>query len=86
MCQHYKSIVLFSYYLLTISPVYGQTVQLPSSYVPFTVSEADFKSMHEYLMNQPTKFSLPILQWLEQQSAAAKVKAAEKKPDEKVPE
>jgi hypothetical protein len=38
-------------------------------FVPFTVKEADARQMRQWLDEQPMKFGLPVLQWLDQMEA-----------------
>ncbi len=48
------------------------------TYVPIVVTEQDAKSLRQFLDEQPMKFGLPILQWLDALEQRA-VKDAEKK-------
>jgi hypothetical protein len=38
--------------------------QPPPPYVAFTVDEGTYKQLQDYLGNQPAKFSVPLLNWL----------------------
>ncbi len=63
----------FVFALLT-TPVFAQ-----SAFVPLTVTEQDAKNLRQYLDEQPMKFSLPILQWIDALEQRAVKAEAEKK-------
>lgn len=53
-----------------------------SIFVPLTVTEQDAKNLRQYLDEQPMKFSLPILQWIDAlEQRAVKDKAEAEKKD-----
>jgi hypothetical protein len=73
--------ILFAY------PAFAQAQQ-PQKYIPFTVEEKDAVDLRKYLDEQPMKFALPILQWMEtmeQKAIKANEKAADDKPTEEKP-
>lgn len=49
-----------------------------STFAPITITEQDAKNLRQFLDEQPMKFGLPILQWLDALEQRA-VKEAEKK-------
>lgn len=66
--------------ILVSSPLVAQQ-QAPAPppvvpYIPITITEQDHNQLRDWLMEQPTKFSLPVLQWLEEQQRKARVAKA----------
>lgn len=61
--------------------------QQPQPYVPFTVDENNFKALQTYLGEHPAKFSMALVNWLNNMEAkavadkAAADKAFEQKPE-----
>jgi hypothetical protein len=56
----------------------------PQAYVPFTVSEADYMALRQYLEQQPHMFSRKVIDWLdgaEGRAIAAAAAAAKAKTD-----
>lgn len=79
-----RNIFLVATFVFAASPVFAQTA--PQKFVPFTVEENDAKNARAFLDDQPMKFSLPILQWmeaLEQRAMKAAADAAKPKTEEK---
>ena len=68
--------------LLTI-PVCAQQQQ--QKYVPFTVDEKDARDLRTFLDEQPMKFSLPILKWMDALETKALLSEAEAKTKEDKP-
>lgn len=50
------------------------------AFVPFVVTQSDYTAVRQFLLEQPTKFALPVLQWLEQREREALV-ATQKPPE-----
>ena len=54
-----------------------------SSFVPLTVTEQDATNLRKFLDEQPLKFSLPILQWVDAlEQRAVKAEADKEKKDD----
>lgn len=69
--------------LLVSAPAWAQQPPAMSAppYAPITINEAAYKEITGWLLDQPAKFSIPVLQWLEaQQRAAAAVANKPKDP------
>ena len=62
--------------------VIATAAQAQSSFVPFTVTEKDAQDLRKFLDEQPLKFGLPMLQWIDMLEQRA-VKAAADKPEDK---
>ena len=54
----------------------------PPQFVPFTVNEQDARDLRKFLDEQPMKFGLPVLQWIEAKEQQA-ILAIEKDKAEK---
>ena len=64
----------FSPVLLAALFVGGEAVaQQPQPFVAITLDETAFNELRGYLMEQPAKFAVPLLQWLEQKQNAARM-------------
>ena len=75
---------LIAFSLLAV-PAFAQPAQRPPeppSYVPFTIYEEDANKLRAYLDEQPMKFSLPILQWVQELEQRAVIEANAKKAQE----
>jgi hypothetical protein len=57
----------------------GAPAPAPAAFVPFQVTQADYNAVRQFLMEQPAKSALPVLQWLEQREQEAQ-KAAQPAP------
>lgn len=57
-------------------------------FVPFTIDEAAFKQLHDYLAGQPLKFARPLADWLDfaERKAVSDKAEAEAKVKEKPPQ
>jgi hypothetical protein len=59
----------------------AQAPQSGPSYVPITIDETTYKGLHNYLGEQPGKFSTPLINWLNGEEAkAVSAKAAKEEP------
>lgn len=70
--------------LLAASLAYAQQAQ---PFAPLTIDKTDFDQLRSWLLEQPTKFGGPVVQWLDTQEAKAlaAAKAKADKAAEKVP-
>ena len=71
--------------LLVSAPAWAQQPPLQPQYVPITIDEKSYKEITGWLLEQPTKFGAPMLQWLETQERAAVALANKPKEPPKVP-
>jgi hypothetical protein len=66
--------VLIALALISVSlPAHAQ------QFVPFTVDEQSYRDLRTWIDEQPTKFGLPLLNWIDRQEQKALVAEAEKK-------
>ncbi len=55
---------IFATALLTFLAAPAEAQQQPSKFVPYTIDQNSHKQIFDYLNEQPTKFSLPLMQAL----------------------
>lgn len=77
-----KKIIITIFTFLFITPVAAQQ-QLPKKFIPYVIDQQTHKQIFDYLNEQPTKFSLPIMQALAGLAQKA-IDEENKKQEEKV--
>lgn len=69
--------------LLAATTAFAQQPIVPAPpFVPFTISQSDYQSIQNWLGEQPAKFSIPVLNWLNslEQKAQEEAKKAAAPP------
>ena len=75
-------LAVMSLLLVFSTPVFAQQQQ---KFIPFTVDEKDARDLRTFLDEQPMKFSLPILKWMDTLETKALLSEAEAKSKEDKP-
>ena len=67
-----------AFLLFSMPAVAQQPITPPPPFVPFTISQSDYQSIQNWLGEQPAKFSIPVLTWLQglEQKAQEEAKKA----------
>ena len=73
-----RAVLLIAMSIIATPAAAQQPIALAPPFVPFTISQSDYQSIQNWLGEQPAKFSIPVLNWLQglEQKAQADAKAA----------
>ena len=61
--------------IIVIMLLYTGAAFAQAAFVPLTVDKADYDALRAWLMEQPTKFGAPVVQWLDSREAEAQARA-----------
>jgi nitrous oxide reductase accessory protein NosL len=67
-----KRLIFFTICAVTVLASFAKAQQ-PPPYVPMVIDEKSYSELRGFLLEQPAKMAIPVLQWLEQQQNAARM-------------